>query len=393
MTARRNRWALWGTGTAILLSSVGVAVHFDLPSDARAATEEAAAPPAVPVTVATLRPENITTWQEFSGRLEAVDRVEIRSRVAGEIRSVHFREGGLVKTGDPLISVDPAPFEAAVAQADAQVTAARARLDLADIELERGKVLSTGNTISRSEFSQRESARAQADAALRSAEATLRIAKLDLGYTEIRAPIAGRAGKLEITPGNLIAAGAASPVLMTLVSVDPVYASFNVSEDMAARMLEALPAKEGMPAIEQVPVEITVLGDGKVPVRGSLQFVDNEVDRTSGTVRLRAVFANPEGRLIPGQFVRIRLGEPKAEDRLAVSERAIGTDQDKKFVLVVGTDNVASYRQIELGAKVEGKRIVEKGLNAGERIVVNGLQRIRPGAAVTPTEDGEVARQ
>lgn len=391
MTARKNRWALWGAGTAILLSAAVAAVHLDLPSGARAATAEAP-PPAVPVTVATLRPQNITTWQEFSGRLEAVDRVEIRSRVAGEIRAVHFHEGGLVKAGDPLVSVDPAPFEAAVAQAEAQVTAARARLDLADMELERGKVLSTGRTISQSELSQRESTRAQAEAALRSAEATLRLARLDLGYTEIRAPISGRAGRLEITPGNLVAAGAASPVLVTLVSVDPVYASFSVSEDMVGRLLEVLPEKAGMPAIEQVPVEITALGD-KAPVRGSLRFVDNEVDAASGTVRLRAVFANPQGRLLPGQFVRIRLGEPRAEDRLTVSERAIGTDQDKKFVLVVGADNVASYRQVELGAKVEGRRIVEKGLNPGERIVVNGLQRIRPGAAVTPTDDGEVASQ
>lgn len=393
MTAKKNRWALWGAGTGIVLSAIAAVVHFDLPSDAHAATAEAAVPPAVPVTVATLRPKNITTWQEFSGRLEAVDRVAIRSRVAGEIRAVHFREGGLVKAGDLLVTVDPAPFEAAVAQAEAQVTAARSRLDLAEGELERGRALSSGRTISQSEFAQRQSTKAQAEAALLSAEATLRLAKLDLGYSEIRAPIAGRAGKFEITPGNLVSAGAASPVLTTLVSVDPVYASFNMSEELVARMLETLPVNAGTPAIDGVPVEITALGEGKLPVRGHLQLVDNEVDTASGTVRLRAVFANPDGRLIPGQFVRIRLGEPKSEDRLTISERAVGTDQDKKFVLVVGSDNVAAYRQVELGAKVDGRRIVEKGLNAGDRVVVNGLQRIRPGAAVTPTDDAEVASQ
>lgn len=393
MTARKNRWALWGAGTGLALSAIAVIAHFDLPSSAHAETAQAAVPPAMPVTVSTLRAQNITTWQEFSGRLEAIDRVTIRSRVAGEIRAVHFREGSLVKAGDLLVSIDPAPFEAAVAQAEAQVTAARARLDLTELELERGKALLASRTISQSEFAQRESARAQALASLGSAAAALRLARLDLGYSEIRAPIAGRVGKFEITPGNLVSAGAASPVLTTLVSVDRVYASFNAAEELVGRLLASLPMVDGTAVIDRVPVEITTLGDGQTPVRGHLQLVDNEVDAASGTIRLRAEFGNADGRLIPGQFVRIRLGETQAEDRLTISERAIGTDQDKKFVMVVGADNVAAYRQIELGPKVDGKRIVEKGLNPGERIVVSGLQRIRPGSPVAPTDDGEVASQ
>lgn len=182
-------------------------------------------------------------------------------------------------------------------------------------------------------------------------------------------------------------------MLTTLVSVDRVYASFNAAEELVGRLLASLPMVDGTAVIDRVPVEITALGDSQTPVRGHLQLVDNEVDASSGTIRLRAEFDNADGRLIPGQFVRIRLGEPQAEDRLTITERAIGTDQDKKFVMVVGADNVAAYRQIELGPKVDGKRIVEKGLNPGERIVVSGLQRIRPGSPVAPTDDGEIASQ
>ncbi len=394
MSSNKKRWALWGAGLGVAASISAAGFHFDLTSGANAASAPAAAPPpAVPVTVTAIEPRDVTTWQEFSGRLEAVDRVELRSRVAGAIQSVHFREGALVKAGDLLVKIDPAPFEAAVAQAESLVASAQAKLALAETELGRGETLQAKKVISQSDFAQRRSVHDEARANLRAAEAALTTAKLNLGYTEIRAPISGRAGKLEITEGNLVAAGSGSLPLTTLVSSGEIYAGFNANEELIARALAALPQDSGaLPAIEQVPVEIGTLSDEGTPLSGKLQLIDNEVDAASGTIRVRAVFDNPGNRLIPGQFVRIRMGEPKAEKRLMISERALGTDQDKKYVFLVDAKNTIAYRQVQLGASVDGMRIVEKGLAAGDRIVVNGLQRVRPGTVVDPQTEVAAAK-
>jgi multidrug efflux system membrane fusion protein len=381
-----KNWAPWGAGISVAALIAGASLSIDTPTGAHAAPAEAAAQPAVPVTVAAVQPKNVTTWQEFSGRLEAVDRVEVRPRVAGAILSVHFREGGLVKEGDLLVSIDPEPYKAAVAQAEGQMASAQARLDYADTELERGKTLASRNTISQSDLSQRQSARAEAIANVQAARATLKSAQINLDYTQIRAPISGRAGRIEVTVGNLVAAGSASAVLTTLVSSSPIYASFDAAEELVARTLAQVDVKDGVPAIGDVPVEASTLAS-TTPVRGKLQLIDNEVNAASGTIRVRAVFDNPGGRLIPGQFVRVRMGEPKAEDRLLVSEKAIGTDQDKKFVLVVEAGDKVGYRQVQLGSVIDGQRVVEKGLSAGDRVVVSGLQRIRPGAIVAPQDE------
>jgi len=381
-----KNWAPWGAGISVAALIAGASLSIDTPTGALAAPAEAAAQPAVPVTVAAVQPKNVTTWQEFSGRLEAVDRVEVRPRVAGAILSVHFREGGLVKEGDLLVSIDPEPYKAAVAQAEGQMASAQARLDYAETELERGKTLASRNTISQSDLSQRQSARAEAIANVQAARATLKSAQINLDYTQIRAPISGRAGRIEVTVGNLVAAGSASAVLTTLVSSSPIYASFDAAEELVARTLAQVDVKDGVPAIGDVPVEASTLAS-TTPVRGKLQLIDNEVNAASGTIRVRAVFDNPGGRLIPGQFVRVRMGEPKAEDRLLVSEKAIGTDQDKKFVLVVEAGDKVGYRQVQLGSVIDGQRIVEKGLSAGDRVVVSGLQRIRPGAIVAPQDE------
>ncbi|GGA93071.1 MexE family multidrug efflux RND transporter periplasmic adaptor subunit [Brucella endophytica] len=388
MTKTAPSRLLWSAGLILLASVSGVALYTNLPGGgAQAETSEAApeAAPAIPVSVAAVEARDVTLWREFSGRLEAVDRVQLRSRVAGAIQAVHFREGALVKQGDLLVSIDPAPFQAAVAQAQAQVEAAKARVELARLELERGRKLVASRTVSQSDLDQRMTTAHEAEASLRSAEAALQAAKLDLGYTEIRAPISGRAGRFEITPGNLVAAGSASPVLTTLVSADPIYASFDVSEEFVAKALAELPASEsGAPAVERIPVRIATSGQTGKPIEGHLQLINNEVDTASGTVRVRAVLDNKDGRLIPGQFARIEMGEPKPERQLLISERAIGTDQDKKFVLVVGADNKIAYREVKLGEAAEGLRIVQSGLEPGERVVVNGLQRVRPGALIEP---------
>jgi multidrug efflux system membrane fusion protein len=331
-----------GTGLGLAASLSVAALVYQLPGTIAAAETDAAAatPPAVPVTVAVLENREIRSWQEFSGRLEAIDRVQIRSRVAGAIQGVHFREGALVKAGDLLFTIDPEPFKTAVTQAEGQLASARARLQLASTEFERGQKLSAGNSISKSELDQRGNALAEAQAAVTTAEAALHAAQLELDYTNVRAPVSGRVGKVEMTVGNLVAAGSTSPALTTLVSVDPIYAAFNVSEETVAKALAELPVSEdALPPIEDIPVEMGTLVDQGTPIKGKLQLISNEVELASGTVAVRAVFDNPGGRLMPGQFVRVRLGQAQAANKILVSERAIGTDQDKKFVFVVGEDN------------------------------------------------------
>ncbi|MGV1771707.1 efflux RND transporter periplasmic adaptor subunit [Agrobacterium vitis] len=393
MSSRKQRWALMGAGLGLVVSISAVSVVLQLPMSAAATAASAAAPaPAVPVTVSKVSSRKFIHWEQFSGRLEAVDRVDVRPRVGGAIQSVHFREGALVKAGDLLFTIDPAPYQAAVDQAEGQFASAEAKVDLARIELDRGLKLSGNSTISQSDMDQRRNSFTQAQAAMGTARAQLQSAQLELDYTQVRAPVSGRVGKLEVTAGNLVASGSSSSVLTTLVSVDPIYASFNVSEQLVAKALSQLPQTGAALAdIESIPVEIGTLADDGTPIKGKLQLINNQVDAASGTIGVRAVFNNPGGRLIPGQFVRVRMGQPVPENKILVSERAIGTDQDKKFVFVVDGDNKVNYRQIQLGAVAEGQRVVESGLAAGDTIVVNGLQRIKPGAVVAPQPEEKLA--
>jgi len=341
---------------------------------------------AMPVMVASVVQADVEAWDEFSGRLEAVERVELRSRVAGAVQSAHFVEGALVKRGDLLVSIDPAPFQAEVDRADAQVVAARARLAYATGEDERAQRLWRESAIAQRELDERVNALREAQANLRAAQAALQSAQLNLGYTQVRAPVAGRVGKLEITPGNLVTSGAQAPVLTTLVSVSPIYASFDADEGALARALSDLPGASVARAanLSRIPVEIETAFGSPHRYNGHLQLVDNQVDAKTGTVRVRAVFDNSDGALMPGQFARVRMGRAKAEPAVLINERAVGTDQSKRFVMVVGEDNKVAYREVALGAEANGLRIVTQGLAPGERIVVDGLQRVRPGMLVAP---------
>lgn len=379
-----RRRLLFGSIAALsLVALTGALVTFaDKATGEQAAVKPA---PALPVSVSLVEQRNVALWDEFSGRLEAIERVEVRSRVAGAVKSVHFREGALVKQNDLLITIDPDPYAAEVARAEAQVSAAQARVLLTKSEMERGRQLSGTQIISQRDLDQRLNAHREAEANQRAAEATLQSAKLNLEYTQVRAPVSGRVGRLEITVGNLVAAGPGSPVLTTLVSVNPIYASFNADEQVVARALNSMGGDgRGNSEIDRIPVEMTTGTSNGTTFKGRMQLIDNQVDARTGTVRVRAVFDNHDGKLIPGQFARLRMGQAKAEPALAVSERAIGTDQDKKYVLVVDTDNKTAYREVTLGPSVDGLRIVTNGLKSGERIVVNGLQRVRPGAVVEP---------
>ncbi|MHC6224899.1 efflux RND transporter periplasmic adaptor subunit [Pseudomonas sp. X10] len=345
---------------------------------------------AVEVNVATVQKRQMQVWDEFSGRFEAIERVAVRSRVSGQIKAINFTEGQRVGQGDLLLSIDPAPFAAVVEQAQAQVAAARTRLDYARAEAERARRLWPSRAIAQNLLEQRESELREADASLKAAQASLRMARLELDYTEIRAPIAGRIGRREVTVGNLVEAGANSQVLTTLVSIDPIHVAFDADEQAVVRALGDT-AQWDDPSV--VPVRL--LEAGKTVAEGRLQLIDNQVDNRTGTVRVQAVFPNPEGRLMPGQFARLHMGQAQASEALLVDERAIGTDQDRRYVMVLEAGDKVAYREVSLGARVAGSRIISSGLAEGERIVVNGLQRIRPGTVVVPLpvaeEGGQIA--
>ena len=367
----------------LMASVVVAALLATAPVDA-ALAQDAQGHSAVPVSVATVEPHEADTWDEFSGRLEAIERVDLRPRVAGQIVAIHFREGALVKAGDSLVTIDPAPYTTEVDRLNGVVAAAQAQVVFTKADVARARQI-IGNALSERELDTRANAYDAATANLKSAEAALQTAKLNLAWTEVRAPVSGRAGRREITVGNLVEAGPNAPLLTTLVSVNPIYASFNADENVVARALGTLsPEANATAHVEQIPVEMSTAANEGAWRRGVLQLIDNKVDVASGTVRLRATFDNPDGRLIHGQFVRIRLAQPRTAPVLAITERAIGTDQDKKYVMVVGKDNKTAYREVKLGAMTDDLRIITSGLDAGDRVIVAGLQHVKPGIEVAP---------
>jgi multidrug efflux system membrane fusion protein len=335
-----------------------------------------AAPAAPPVSVAAALEQEVVETVDFPGRIEAVESVEVRARVNGYLRSVHFRPGAQVKKGDLLFVIDPRPFEAELARAEATLANTRAQLELARTELARQEQLLAERATSRREYDDAAARLRQFDAQIRANEASVESARLSLAYTRITAPVDGRAGKAEITVGNLVQGEVPnSPVLTTVVSTNPVYAAFEADE---ASFLK-FKMRNGL------GVQIGLANEQGFPHRGRIEFVDNRVDPQSGTVRMRAVLGNKDGRFTPGLFARVRLGDTDSPRKaVLVADRAIGTDQSKRFVLVVNGENKAEYREVRIGRVIEGLRVIESGLEAGEVIVVNGLQRVRPGAPVTP---------
>lgn len=341
------------------------------------AASQSQASAATPVTISVVALQNVQQWSDFSGRLEAVDRVDIRPRVAGAIKAIHFQEGALVRAGDLLVTIDPAPYQAVVARANADVAAAQARLTLATSEQARAQRLWDDHAIAQSEVESRTNDLKAAEANLASARASLQTASLNLSYTQVRAPVSGRVGRIEVTAGNLVDSGPQSAVLTTLVSVSPIYASFEADEKVIDRTLADL----GGSALDAVPVTVET-DSADTPIDGHLQLIDNQFDGASGTLRARAIFTNADGRLIPGQFVRIHLGSAITKPALLVSELAIGTDQSKRFVYVVGADHKVAYREVTLGGTANGLRIITSGLNDGDKVIVSGIQHVGPGSVV-----------
>jgi multidrug efflux system membrane fusion protein len=342
------------------------------------------APPPVPVSVAKVLERSVTEWAEFSGRIRAIDHVEVRPQISGIIEEVHFSDGQLVKKGDPLFTIDPRPFQAALDNAKAVEEAAEAKLALAKINLDRNKGLIASHAIAQSDLDTANDAFSEADANLNAAKAAVETAQLNLNYTAINAPVTGRASRAEITVGNLVNDGINAPVLTTVVSVDPVYVEFEIDEQTYLNYVAS--GASGNTGIDKIPVSMGLANQDGYPRQGHLDSLDNQLDVTSGTLRVRAVFDDPAGDLTPGLYARVRIGGAAPETAVLVDDRAIGTDQDKKFVMVVDSSNKANYRAVTLGPVVNGLRVIRSGLQKDEVIVVNGLQRVRPNSIVAPTE-------
>jgi len=371
----RRRLVIAAALAGFALAGGGVAVyaaHADSPAPA-------AAPQAAQVDTAQVVSKAIIDWQDFSGRLEAVDRVEIRPQVSGILTQVHFRDGSLVRKGDVLFTIDPRPFAAEVERAEAQLAAAESRVGYTGSDLARAERLIADNAVSRRDLEEKQNAARDAGASVQAARAALRIARLNLEYTSIKAPIDGRMSRAEVTVGNLVSANG-GPALTTLVSSSRIYAAFDVDEQTFLKSVN--PARDAKGTA--LPVHLGLADQDGHPFEGRIHSVDNRLDTTSGTIRVRAIFDNPDGRLVPGLYARIRLGAGTPREAVLIDDRAIGTDQDKRFVLVVDAANKTAYREVRLGNLHDGLRIVEDGLKPGERIVVNGLQRVRPGDPVTP---------
>jgi multidrug efflux system membrane fusion protein len=334
----------------------------------------AAAQAGPPVSAAIVVEKPVAETQEFSGRLEAVEVVEIRPRVSGYITAVNFKPGAEVKKGDVLFVIDPRPYQAEADRAGAAAAAARAKADLARLELQRAERLLADKAIAQREFDERASVQKELDAGARAAAAQSEAARLNLSYTRITAPIDGRVSKAEITLGNLVDASA---VLTSVVSLDRIYASFDGDEQTYLRVGSR--AQRSQPAT----VKVGLTGEEGFPHEGKLEFVDNQLDANTGSVRMRATLANPDRALAPGLFARVQIGSGVANKAVLINDRAVGTDQSRKYVVVVGADSKAEYRPVTLGPVVDGLRVVRTGLKPGEKIVVNGLQRVRPGSPVT----------
>ena len=343
-------------------------------SDANSNAAPAAAPAGPPVSAAVVVEKAVTETQEFSGRLEAIEIVEIRPRVSGYITAVNFKPGAEVKKGDLLFVIDPRPYQAEADRTQASAAAARARADLARLELQRAERLLADKAVAQREFDERAAGLKELDATARAATAQYEAARLNLAYTRVTAPIDGRVSKAEITLGNLVDATA---VLTSVVSLERIYASFDGDEDTYLRVSRRVHA--GQP----VDVQIGLAGEQGFPHSGKLEFVDNQLDSRSGSVRMRATFANSERLLAPGLFARVQIAGGAPKQQILITDRAIGTDQDRKFVYVVDKDGKAEYRSVKLGPVNDGLRIVRDGLKPGEKIVINGLQRVRPGAPIS----------
>jgi multidrug efflux system membrane fusion protein len=338
------------------------------------------------VTVEAVREQEIVEWDEFTGRTEAVEMVEVRPRVSGHIQAVQFQSGQLVRKGDVLFVIDPRWHKAELDQREAEYEQARIRVENSEREARRTDQLLSSKAISTEEADARIARYQEAKAALLAARAARDTARLDLEHTEVRAPIDGKVSRALRTTGNYVSGVAGGATLLTtLVSVDPVYVYADVDENSLLKFNElARRQKLSRDGNGEIPVELQLADENGFPHIGHIESFDNRLDASTGSILLRAVFPNREGRIVPGLFARIRVPLSARYAALLVEEQAIGTDQGQKYVLTLSETNTVEYRPVELGPAIDGRRVVRSGLRPGEQIVVNGLQRVRPGMPVTP---------
>jgi RND family efflux transporter MFP subunit len=351
------------------------------------------APPPTAVTVATIKQEPIVEWDEFTGRTEAIESVEVRPQVSGYVQEVRFHSGQLVKKGDVLFQIDPRWLQADCNRLQAEAERAETELENAKREADRTPNLLTNRAISAEEAETRVSRYEEAKAALAGAEAARDYAKLNLDFTEVRAPIDGRVSRALITQGNYVTGGSGNgTVLTTIMSVDPVYVYADVDEDSLLRF-NALVAsgKIETNADGRTPVQLQLADEGGFPRQGYIESLDNHLDENTGSIILRAVFSNTDGRIVPGLFARIRLPMSDRHPAVLVADRVVGTDQARKYVLTLSPSNTVAYQPVELGPEIQGKRVIRSGLHEGEKVIVNGMQRVRPGMPVTPQDEGQAA--
>ncbi len=344
----------------------------------------APAPMAMPVDAVTVTAEPVRLWVGYSARLEAVEEAEIRPQVSGEIIELRFKDGERVAKGDVLFVIDPRPYEAAVAGAKADLAGARDRYAYARKELKRARSLVKTSAVSKRVLDERANTFAVARSEVGAARARLARAEIDLGHAFVKAPIAGRASRAEITVGNLVTAGPASPLLTTIVSDGALYADFDVDEATYLRFVRA--GARDLASERRIPVRLNAGGAGGIEAEGYIHSFDNRIDRRTGTIRARALFTDPRPGLVAGMYVQVQVGSPTARKRILLTEQAILTDQDRKFVYVVAEGNRAAYREVRLGAQLGGRRVIEDGLKSGERVITSNLLVLRPDAPVAPKD-------
>ncbi len=351
-----------------------------------ASSPERPAPPPPKVTVTTPEVRKVIDWDEFTGRLASVETVEIRARVAGYLGEVHFTEGAEINEGDLLFTIDPRPYQAIVERMEARVTSAKSRAELTAKELENVAKLQGNGAISAEDYERRAKAASDAEGLLRAAEAELRAARLDLEFTEVRSPITGRVSDARVTKGNLVTSeGRDSTLLTTVVSLDPIYCMIEVDERSVLKYRQLYREGKRMSAqFGRVEAEMELAHESGFPHKGYIDFVDNQLDPATGTIRARAVFPNPDKLMAPGFFARVRVPGSGEYEGLLIPDRAIADDQGTSHVWVVDDENNATYRKVVTGPLLDGHRIIREGLQAGERIVVDGIMAVRNGQKVEP---------
>jgi multidrug efflux system membrane fusion protein len=372
--------------TMLIATSITLALAVGInafANDDQKAEHSTQQPMAAQVTVAQVISEKLTEWDEFTGRIEAPQTVELRPRVSGYIDLVAFEEGSLVQAGDQLFTIDNRSLKAEVKRLKADFDNANSQYRLADREYRRGQDLEAQKAMSAELLDNRFARKQQTQANVQSAKAALELAQLNLSYTEVTAPISGRVSNAKITKGNYVIAG--QSILTSIVSTKEVYAYFDADEQTYLKYIQL--AKQGRRVSSRDthnPVYMGLSSDPSFPYEGVIDFVDNKVNPSTGTIRGRAVFDNTDGSLIPGLFARIKLVGSASYEGILIDDKAIGTDLNNKYVLVLNQDNTTEYRAVTLGEKVNGLRIIQTGLKAGEKIVIKGLQRVRSGSLVSP---------